>query len=59
MPWVYVHCFMHKYRSAIRCAKSSVAVLKASKLNCKGGEYAMGICALFFIYIYIYIYIYI
>ena len=45
-----MHCFIHKYRSAIRCAKFGVAVFKASMLNCKGGQSTMGICALFYIY---------
>ena len=46
-----MHCSIYIYRSAIRCAKFGVAVLKASLLNCKGGQSAMGICALFYIYI--------
>ena len=33
-------------RSAIRCAKCDVAVLKASMLNWRGCQSAMGICAL-------------
>ena len=36
-------------RSAMRCAKCSVAVLKASMLNL-GGQSAIGICALFYIH---------
>ena len=39
-----MHC------SAIRCAKFGVVVFKASMLNCKGGQSAMGIYALFYIY---------
>ena len=39
-------------RSAMRCAKCGVAVLKVSMLNW-GGQSAIGICALFYIYIYI------
>ena len=34
-----------------RSAKFGVAVFKASMLDCKGGQSAMGICALFHIYI--------
>ena len=37
-------------RSAMRCAKCGVAVLKASMLDW-GGQSAKGICALFYIYI--------
>ena len=39
-----MHC------SAIRCAKFGVAVLKASMLEGLGGQSAMGIYALFYIY---------
>ena len=45
LPWVYVHC-LYIYRSAITCAKSGVAVCKASMLNWPEGPSAMGICTL-------------
>ena len=38
----------HIYRSAMRCAKFGVAVLKASMLS-RGCQSAMGICALCYI----------
>ena len=43
---------LYIYRSAIRCVKFSVAVFKASMLDWGvGGQSAMGICPLFYIYI--------
>ena len=42
-----IYALFYIYRSA----KFGVAVFKASMLNCKGGQSAMGICALFYIYI--------
>ena len=36
----------------MRCAKFGVAVFKASMLNWRRGQSAIGICALFYIYMY-------
>ena len=46
----YICIVLYIYRSAIRFAKFGVVVIKASMLNCKGGQVVIGICALFYIY---------
>ena len=49
-----MHCFIYIDLPLDWCHRFGVVVLKASMLNCKGGQtLVIGICALFYIYIYI------
>ena len=45
----YMYIVLYTERDAIRCANFGVAVFKASMLNCRGGQSAMGICVLCYI----------
>ena len=45
-----MHCFIY-INLPLDCAKFGVVVIKASMLNCNGGQVVIGICALFYIYI--------
>ena len=45
----YMCIVLYIERDAITCAKFGVAVFKASMVNCKWSQFALDICALYYI----------